>query len=59
MITFKEQCEVYHERYKLSASEVKENVKADNDMRKLLNEKWFTKDDYRDYLDRMEKLGSE
>ena len=56
MISFQEQCEVYHWRYKLSASEVRENVKLD---REILNTKedrhnLSSKETYNDWLDRLE-----
>ena len=59
MITFKEQCEVHHNRYGLNAAETAENVKMDRDMRSFLNVTWKTKVAYDQWLRDMEALGSE
>jgi len=59
MITFKEQCQVYYERYRLNATEVASNAKLD---REILDNKedrhcLFSIESYNQYLDDMESLG--
>ena len=53
MITFKEACEVYHERYTLNAAEVRQNVKMDFECF-AKEENWKTKENYHNYLKKME-----
>ena len=56
MISFQEQCEVYHSRYTLSAPEVRQNAKLD---REILNNKedrhnLGSKESYNNWLDGLE-----
>jgi len=61
MITFKEACEVYHERYRLSAPEARQNVKLDFEIldNRENRHHLYTKESFNQYLQEMEDLGSD
>ena len=61
MITHKEMTEVMHSRYRLNAAETNASVRIDREMldNKEDRHNLATKDSYSNWLDEMERLGSQ